>query len=64
MISSPCKNCPRKDLPKNKCISECKLLKEIQEMNSSMDRWDEGCGVDCTELYTVNIPASIGSPIS
>jgi hypothetical protein len=64
MITSPCKNCLRKNLPKNKCISECKLLKEIQEMNLSMDRGDERCGVDCTEVYTVNIPPSLASRIS
>jgi hypothetical protein len=56
MISSPCKDCPRKDLPKDKCISGCGLLREIQEVNSSMDRWNEGCGVDFTEEYTICIP--------
>ena len=58
MISSPCKDCPKKNLPKDKCIKGCKLLKKMQEMDSSIDKWNKGCGIDYTEVYTFNIPPS------
>ena len=61
MIGSPCKDCAKKDLPKDKCIKRCELLKEIQEMDSSFDKWNEGCGIDYAEVYTIYIPPSLAS---
>jgi len=57
MICSPCKDCPRKHLPKDKCIKECKLLGAIQEMDSSSEKLNEGCGIDYTEEYGSNTPS-------
>jgi hypothetical protein len=57
MICSPCKDCPRKHLPKEKCIKECKLLGAIQEMDSSSEKLNEGCGIDYTEEYAYDIPS-------
>ena len=59
MICSPCKNCPKKNLLKDKCMRGCKLIKEIQEMDLAIYKWDEGCGIDYTEVYTFNIPPSL-----
>ena len=52
MISSPCKNCPRENLPKEKCIKNCKVLQAIQNMESFTEKSNDGCGIDYTEEYT------------
>ena len=59
MISSPCKNCPRKDLPKEDCAKNCKLLKAIQDIQVSNERWNVGSGIDYTEEYSYSLPPSI-----
>lgn len=61
MICSPCKDCPRKYLPKDKCIKECNLLEAFQKMNSSSRNLNEGCGIDYTEEYGYNILPSLPS---
>ncbi len=61
MIGSPCKDCPNKDLPKDKCINGCKKLKKIQKIDISIEKWNEGCGIDYTVIYTFNIPRSLTS---
>ena len=61
MIASPCKNCSRKNLPKEKCIRTCQILKTIQEMNSSDEQLNDGCGIDYTEEYGYNFPPSLTS---
>lgn len=59
MISSPCKNCPRKDLPKEDCAKNCKLLKAIQDIHVSTEKWNIGTGIDYTEEYSYTLPSSI-----
>ena len=59
MICSPCKECPRKNLPKDKCVKECKLLAALQEMNSSSEKQNDGCGIDYSEEYGYDIPSSL-----
>ena len=59
MISSPCKNCPRKDLPKEDCAKNCKLLKAIQEVHASAEKWNVCSGIDYTEEYSYTLPPSI-----
>lgn len=61
MIASPCKNCPNKNLPKEKCIKDCQMLSAIQELESSSETLYEGCGIDYTEEYGFSIPPSLGS---
>jgi hypothetical protein len=56
MICSPCKDCPRKNLPKEKCVKDCQILKTIQEINSSSEELNDGCGIDYSEEYGYNIP--------
>lgn len=36
MISSPCKNCPKRNQPKDKCLKECRLLQAIQDIHISI----------------------------
>jgi len=64
MISSPCKNCPRKDLPKEDCAKNCKLLKAIQEVHASTEKWNVGSGIDYTEEYNYTLPSSIAQSSS
>jgi len=59
MISSPCKNCPRKDLPKEDCAKNCQLLKAIQDIHISAEKWNVGSGIDYTEEYNYTIPSSL-----
>ncbi|MEJ2656777.1 MAG: hypothetical protein P8012_06220 [Desulfobacterales bacterium] len=59
MICSPCKYCYRKDLPKEKCAKDCHILKAIQEVDSSLEKLNDGCGIDYTEEYDYNIPPSL-----
>jgi hypothetical protein len=32
MIASPCKNCPKRNEPKENCINDCELLKAVQDI--------------------------------
>jgi ribosomal protein S26 len=56
MIYSPCRNCARKNLPKDKCVKECQIIIAIQEMDSASENLYEGCGIDYTEEYGHDIP--------
>jgi hypothetical protein len=58
MISSPCKNCARKNLPKEICIKDCKLLNAIQGSALS-DNFQVGSTIDYTEEYSCNIPLTL-----
>ncbi len=56
MISSPCKNCSRRNLPKEKCFKECQLLQTVQDMELTSEKLNDGSGIDYTEEYSFNIP--------
>jgi len=60
MISSPCKNCPRENLPKENCIKSCSVLQAIQNMESFTEKLNDGCGTDYTEEYHYNSALSSG----
>ena len=55
MISSPCKNCPKRDLPKKDCAKDCQLLNAIQDLQMAAE---EGC-VSSRRDYTEDIGYSI-----
>jgi hypothetical protein len=59
MICSPCKDCLRKNLPKEKCVKGCQILKAIQEMDSSSEKLTHGYAIDYAEEYDYNIPPSL-----
>ncbi len=40
MISSPCLSCRKKNKPKNDCIEKCKIIKEVQEFQVSLEEED------------------------
>lgn len=56
MISSPCKDCPNRHLPKDKCLSNCEILQTIQELQLSVRQENGGCGIDYAEegRYIIN----------
>jgi len=60
MISSPCKNCPRENLPKENCIKRCNILQAIQIMESSTEKLFDGCGIDYSEEYNYIVARSPG----
>lgn len=35
MISSPCRNCSKKNMPKDICSKDCKKIQDIQEFQVS-----------------------------
>lgn len=55
MISSPCKNCPKRNLPKEKCVKECELLQAIQDMELTSEKLNDGSSIDYTEEYSYNV---------
>jgi len=59
MISSPCKNCSRKNLPKDDCAKDCELLQAIQHTQISAEQGCVSSGMDYTEEYSYIIPASL-----
>lgn len=58
MISSPCKNCSRKNQPKDMCAKNCKLLNALQDIEVSSEKWNDGSGIDYTEEYNCSISLS------
>ena len=63
MISSPCKSCSKINLPKEKCVKECKLLQAIQDMELTSEKLNDGSSIDYSEEYSYNVPLrlSMGS---
>ncbi len=59
MISSPCKNCSRKNQPKDSCIKNCKLLQAIQDIQISATKSFDSSGIDYTEENRYAIPKAI-----
>jgi hypothetical protein len=55
MISSPCKTCPKRDLPKKECAKDCPLLNAIQDLQLAAE---EGC-VSSRRDYSEDIGYSI-----
>lgn len=65
MISSPCKNCPRRNEPKDECLKTCKLLHDVQEFHLMTAKSVCYSAIDCTEesRYSVISPsAALVSP--
>ena len=55
MISLPCKNCPKKDLPKK----DCQPLKEIQNFQATAEQGCVSSRLDYTEDIRYAIPHSL-----
>jgi hypothetical protein len=54
MIASPCKNCPKENLPKTVCAKDCQLLKALQNMQKAA----EDSGVSSRHDYVEGIEYS------
>ena len=59
MISSPCKNCDRKKLPKDECAKDCELLQAIQDIEISAKKSSGVSGIDYSEESRYAIPPSL-----
>ena len=51
MIASPCKNCPKENLPKTNCAKDCKLLQAVQGFKVSA----HGSGISSRQDYFIEI---------
>jgi hypothetical protein len=59
MISSPCKNCPKRDLPKKDCAKNCQLLNAIQDLQMAAEQGCVSSRRDYTEDIGYSIPRSL-----
>lgn len=55
MISSPCRNCRNKDVPKDKCAKDCRLLIEVQQLHASVEESRLVYAIDVLEEYAITI---------
>jgi len=60
MISSPCRYCEKKDQPKENCARECKLLEEVQLIQTSLRDINSSVGFDIAEELRVATHAGYG----
>jgi hypothetical protein len=49
MTSSPCKNCPKRFLSKFECAKDCEILKQVQEMQNSLQEQNIFSAIDYSE---------------
>lgn len=59
MTKSPCKNCSRKDLPKEDCAADCRLLGAIQNVEIETKTSCVHSRQDYTETCVYTLPVSI-----
>ena len=52
MISSPCKNCPKKDLPKKDCAKDCPISSPCKNCPKK-DLPKKDCAKDCPLLNAI-----------
>jgi len=51
MISSPCKNCGKRHLPKDMCMRDCEKIKTIQRLQHTMSTPPYACD-DSSEIFS------------
>jgi hypothetical protein len=59
MISSPCKNCPKRDLPKKDCAKDCPLLNAVQDLQMVAEESCVSSRQDYTESVRYALPSSL-----
>ena len=64
MISSPCKDCPKKNLPKDECLKDCQMLQNIQGMQLSRRESNVYTAVDFSEECRFQIASPFASALS
>jgi hypothetical protein len=60
MISSPCKTCHKRHLPKKQCIDTCKKLKGVQKLQHTMSGPPLTGGGYETGQFQLSVPSSRG----
>ena len=55
MISSPCKNCENKNLPKEICSVNCQILKELQNLQRSVANEFFTPAIDYSGSYQISM---------
>ena len=53
MILSPCRDCEKRDEPKENCARECKLLEKVQLLQTTQRDVDCSAGFNTTEELRV-----------
>lgn len=55
MISSPCMRCPKKKMPKDVCMKNCKKLQEVQDLQVSIKQDIFSYAVDYIEENNLGV---------
>ena len=50
MIASPCKNCPKRNEPKENCMKDCELLQAVQNIQYAFKEDISVSGIDYAEV--------------
>jgi len=64
MISSPCKDCPRRDFPKDECLKDCHLIQSIQGMQLARKESNVYKAVDFSEESRFQIASPFASALN
>lgn len=59
MIASPCKNCPKENLPKANCADDCKLLAAVQNFQATALESDVASRQDYFSEIGFDIPQQL-----
>ena len=59
VTKSPCKNCPRRDLPKEYCVADCRILEAIRDIEIATTASYVCSRPDYAENVSCALPVSI-----
>jgi len=64
MISSPCKDCPKRHFPKDECLKTCEMLQNIQGMQLARRETNVYTAVDFSEESRFQIASPFASALN
>jgi hypothetical protein len=64
MISSPCKDCQKKNFPKDECLKDCQLIQNIQGMQLARKESNVYTAVDFSEESRFQIASPFASALN
>jgi hypothetical protein len=64
MISSPCKDCEKKNFPKDECLKDCQLIQNIQGMQLARKESNVYTAVDFSEESRFQIASPFASALN
>ncbi|KJS28735.1 MAG: hypothetical protein VR64_23145 [Desulfatitalea sp. BRH_c12] len=64
MISSPCKDCLKKNSPKDECLKTCQMIQDIQGMQLARRESNVYTAVDFTEESRFQISSPFASALN